>query len=65
SAAAKTPWLVEKIRRRFPGAAIIATGGPTDQSIIDTINAGADAITWTPPTTGEIFKDMMTKYREI
>ena len=65
SAAAKTPWLVEKIRREFPGAAIIATGGPTDQSIIDTVNAGADAITWTPPSTGEIFKDMMAKYRQI
>lgn len=64
SAASKTPWLVEKIRKDFPKVAIIATGGPTDQSIIDTINAGANAITWTPPTTGEIFKDIMTKYRQ-
>ena len=64
SAASKTPWLVEKIKAKFPQVAIIATGGPNDQSIIDTVNAGADAITWTPPTTGEIFKDMMAKYRE-
>jgi len=65
SAAAKTPWLVEKIRKEYPSAAIMATGGPSEQSVIDTVNAGADAITWTPPTTGEIFKGMMGKYREL
>lgn len=63
SAASKTPWLVEKIRKAFPYVAIVATGGPTDQAITDTINAGANAITWTPPTTAEIFKDMMERYR--
>ena len=63
SAASRTPWLVEEIRKEFPSTAIIATGGPNDQSIEDTINAGANAITWTPPTTGEIFKSMMEKYR--
>ena len=63
SAASRTPWVVEKIRKKYPDAAIIATGGPNDQSIEDTINAGANAITWTPPTTGEIFKAMMEKYR--
>ena len=63
SAAARTPWLVEKIRAEYPDVAIIATGGPNDQSITDTVSAGANAITWTPPTTGEIFKLMMEKYR--
>jgi len=63
ASAAGTPKLVEKIRKSYPDVAIIATGGPDDQSITDTINAGANAITWTPPTTGEIFKSMMTKYR--
>jgi len=63
SAASKTPWLVEKIRKLHPSIAIVATGGPTEASIDDTINAGANAITWTPPTTGEIFKGMMEKYR--
>jgi len=63
SAAAKTPWLVEKIRKEFPEAAIVATGGPSDQTITDTINAGANAITWTPPTTAEIFKNKMETYR--
>ncbi|MCL2527165.1 MAG: AbrB/MazE/SpoVT family DNA-binding domain-containing protein [Defluviitaleaceae bacterium] len=64
SAASRTPWLVEKIKAANPEAAIIATGGPSEQSIIDTVNAGADAITWTPPTTGEIFKGLMAKYRD-
>jgi len=63
SAASRTPWLIDKIRKTHPSIAIIATGGPNDQSIEDTVNAGANAITWTPPTTGEIFKTMMEKYR--
>jgi len=65
SAAAKTPWLVEKIRKNFPDIAIIATGGPNDRSITETISAGANAITWTPPSNGEIFKEMMERYRTI
>jgi len=63
SAASRTPWLVEKIRKEHSLVTIIATGGSNDQSIEDTVNAGANAITWTPPTTGEIFKSMMEKYR--
>ena len=43
---------------------IIATGGPTDESILETIRAGANAITWTPPTNGEIFRDIMAAYRD-
>ena len=41
-----------------------ATGGPTDESILETIQAGANAITWTPPTNGEIFRDIMAAYRD-
>jgi len=65
SAAGKTPWLVEGIRKDFPDIAIIATGGPNVESISDTISAGANAITWTPPSNGEIFRDMMEKYRKL
>lgn len=64
SAAAKTPQLVDKIRKIYPDIPVIATGGPTDQSIIDTINAGANAVTWTPPTNGDVFKDIMKAYRD-
>ena len=64
SAAAKTPELVAKIREKFPDVPIMATGGPTEESIRATIKAGADAITWTPPTNGEVFRDIMNAYRK-
>ncbi|MBR2953501.1 MAG: hydrolase [Clostridia bacterium] len=64
SAAAKTPELVAKIREKFPDVPIMATGGPTEETIKATINAGADAITWTPPTNGEVFRDIMEAYRK-
>ena len=64
SAAAETPAIVRDIRSRFPDVPIIATGGPTDESILETIRAGANAITWTPPSNGEIFRDIMATYRD-
>lgn len=63
SAAAQTPAVVRSIREAFPEAAIMATGGPTVESIDATIDAGANAITWTPPTTATLFKEMMERYR--
>lgn len=48
SGAMKTPYIVEKIRKSHPNIPIIATGGANDQSILDTINAGANSITWPP-----------------
>ena len=64
SAAANTPQLVRQIRERFPELAVIATGGPTEESIMATIEAGANAITWTPPTNGQVFKKIMESYRK-
>lgn len=64
SAAKDTANVVRKIRREFPDFPIIATGGPTDDSILETIDAGANAITWTPPSNGEVFKDIMEAYRQ-
>lgn len=64
SAAADTPRIVADIRKRLPSAPIIATGGPTDETIAKTIEAGANAITWTPPSNGDIFKDIMAAYRK-
>lgn len=63
SAAGRTPQVVRSIRERFPDIPIIATGGPTEESIIATVEAGANAITWTPPSNGDVFKDIMDKYR--
>ena len=64
SGAADTPRIVRSIRERFPDAAIIATGGPTDESILETIRAGANAITYTPPSNGELFALSMARYRQ-
>ena len=64
SAAAETPAVVRRIREQHPDVPIIATGGPTDESILETIQAGANAITWTPPSNGEIFRDIMAAYRD-
>ena len=50
SAAASTPEVVRRIKKEFPKIPVIATGGPTDESILETIAAGANAITWTPPS---------------
>ena len=58
------PAVVRRIREQHPDVPIIATGGPTDESILETIQAGANAITWTPPSNGEIFRDIMAAYRE-
>ena len=63
SAAGRTPQVVRSIREKFPDLPIIATGGPTDESIIETIEAGANAITWTPPSNGEVFRNIMEAYR--
>ncbi len=63
SAAGDTPEVVRSIRERFPDVPIIATGGPTEESIRLTVEAGANAISYTPPTTKELFTGMMEAYR--
>jgi hypothetical protein len=60
----KTAGIVRKIRGEHPYLPIIATGGPTEESIRETILAGANAITYTPPSNGDLFKSMMEKYRK-
>ncbi len=59
-----TPRVVEEIRSQYPNVPIIASGGPTGESISATIRAGANAITWTPPSSGEVFQRLMNTYRE-
>ena len=43
--------------------AIIATGGPTEESILRTIRAGANAVAYTLPVTGALFSQIMNRYR--
>ena len=64
SGAAATPEIVAEIRRDFPEVPIIATGGPTEESILRTIRAGANAVTYTPPSNGTLFAKIMEKHRE-
>lgn len=59
----KTPSIVRNIRNRFPEFPIIATGGPTEESIKETIEAGANAITFTPPSSATIMGSLMDNYR--
>ncbi len=56
--------IVKKIRQEYPDFPIIATGGNTEDSIRETIEAGANAITYTPPSNGELFKVKMEHYRQ-
>lgn len=58
-----TAAIVRALRQIDADFPIIATGGPTLASIEEVIEAGANAITYTPPTNGEIFKGMMEEYR--
>lgn len=64
SGGAKTASIVRKIRESHPYFPIIATGGPNPENIKNTVQAGANTITFTPPTTGELFSDIMDNYRE-
>ncbi|MDU1582161.1 MAG: hydrolase [Peptoniphilus harei] len=60
----KTAELVKYTRKivgdEFP---IIATGGHTDEHILETIEAGANTITYTPKSSSEIFSEVMDNYR--
>ena len=60
-----TAKIVRKIRSQFPEFPIIATGGPNDDTIKETIEAGANAITFTPQTSAEAMSELMEKYRNL
>lgn len=63
SGGSNTTAIVKKIREKHTNFPIIATGGPTPESITETIQAGANTITYTPPSSGELFSSVMEKYR--
>lgn len=58
-----TAKIVRKIKEKYPQMPVIATGGPTSESIKETIEAGANAISFTPRPTSEIMSDIMDNYR--
>lgn len=56
--------LVKWIRSQFPEFPIIASGGKSDEQILATIDAGANAITYTTyGKTEEYFQEKMEQYR--
>ena len=59
-----TAAIVKELRKISPDFPIIATGGPTVETIKEVIEAGANAVTYTPPSNGDIFKEMMEEYRQ-
>ncbi|HEY8888674.1 MAG TPA: hydrolase [Clostridium sp.] len=65
SGAKRTAYIVSKIREKHPDFPIIATGGTNNESIRETIKAGANAITYTPPIVANILNEIMIKYRKI
>ena len=64
SGGANTAKIVANIRKNYPNVPIIATGGSAPEHIEETIHAGANSITYTPPTNGELFRELMEKYRK-
>ncbi|SHE47431.1 hypothetical protein SAMN02745249_00498 [Atopostipes suicloacalis DSM 15692] len=64
SGAKDTTKIVKHVRALYPDIPIIATGGKKDEHIIATIEAGANAITYTPPTTQAVFQKNMDNYRK-
>lgn len=65
AAGARTAEVVSSLRRRYVDLPIIATGGRTDESIARTIEAGADAISWTPPDIRVLERAVMEKARRL
>lgn len=63
AAGRQTASVVAALRARYPELPIIATGGPTDASVEETLRAGANAISWTPPTAQELERAVMERVR--
>lgn len=55
--------VVRALREEMPDLPVIATGGRKPESILATIEAGANAVSWTPPDAQELQGSMMDAYR--
>ena len=60
----RTPETVAELRAKSQEPPITATGGPTDETILAAIRAGANAITYTPPSSKDLFAKDMQEYRD-
>ncbi|TXK49248.1 hydrolase [Pontibacter qinzhouensis] len=64
SGAEKTAAIVRQIKAIDPGCAVIATGGKTAETIQEVIAAGANAVSYTPPSSAELVRNIMNEYRK-
>lgn len=58
-----TAQVVYLIKQRYPEIPVLASSGRSDEAILETIAAGANALTWTPPSAQAIQGAMMNRYR--
>ena len=61
----ETTEIVKKYREKYPNIPIIATGGKKDEHILETIEAGANGISYTPPTTKKCSKKTWRNIEKI
>lgn len=58
-------WIRKELEEDYPDFPIIASGGKTEASILNTIKSGANAITYSANNlTDKIFREKMKDYRE-
>ena len=59
----ETAAVIAQLRASFPNLPIIATAGRDAASAQATIDAGANALIWAPPSVAQLQRDMMVQYR--
>lgn len=64
AAAEKTPRIVEAVKKEHE-IQVMASAGPTTETILNTIYSGADAITYKPPGLHVLMSELMERYREM
>ena len=58
-----TPAVLRELRAEYPNLPLIASGGRSSLSVRETVQAGANAVIWTPPSAQQLQADMMKRYR--
>ena len=58
-----TPAVLRELRETYPNLPLIASGGRSSLSVRETVQAGANAVIWTPPSAQQLQADMMKRYR--
>ena len=64
AAGRRTEEVVAAVRAAYPELPVMASGGPTEQTVAATIAAGAQAVSWTPPNIQDLEHALMDRTRE-